>query len=76
MEMVFQKFRLHKRRNCVTVAIMSIDGANKRRSPIRGICAAAVALGCHRVHLAMVIRGERKSPKLLARYQKLHPKTI
>jgi hypothetical protein len=55
---------------------MSIDGANKRRSPIRGICAAAVALGCHRVHLAMVIRGERKSPKLLARYQKLHPKTI
>jgi hypothetical protein len=42
----------------------------QRRKPIKGICAAARALGRNRRHLWGVITGERKSPGLLARYQK------
>jgi len=38
------------------------------RPRIKGICAAADALGYNYRHLAMVVRGERYSPKALHAY--------
>jgi len=43
----------------------------KRQPRIKGVCAAADELGISRFHLALVIRGVRISPKLLARYRDL-----
>lgn len=43
----------------------------KRGPRIRGICADAAALGVTHEHLALVLRGKRKSEPLLARYQAL-----
>jgi hypothetical protein len=36
-----------------------------------GVCAAARALGCSRGHLTKVLRGERQSKSLVARFQAL-----
>ena len=41
----------------------------KYRPRIKGICAAADALGYSYRHLAMVIRGERHSPRAMAAYR-------
>ena len=41
----------------------------KRAKRIPGIVAAAKALGVTRQHLGLVIRGDRTSPSLLARYR-------
>ncbi|HEV2329377.1 MAG TPA: hypothetical protein VGY56_11380 [Verrucomicrobiae bacterium] len=43
----------------------------KRGPRIRGICADAEILGCTPEHLALVLRGKRKSEPLQARYQAL-----
>ena len=39
-----------------------------------GICAAAEALGVHRIHLYLVLSGKRESRSLLRRYQQLTKK--
>lgn len=43
----------------------------KYRPRIKGICAAADALGYSYRHLAMVIRGDRHSPRAISAYRAL-----
>ena len=53
------------------IATGAIKSARKRRKRIAGICGAADALGVTRQHLGLVIRGNRVSKSLLARYRAL-----
>jgi hypothetical protein len=49
----------------------SADCTRKRAPRINGIGRAAEQLGVTRQHLGLVLRGERISPRLLARYHQL-----
>lgn len=51
----------------------TLPRVNPKRPRIKGIVAAARALGRSRQHLYEVLKGRRKSPPLLARYQALQP---
>jgi hypothetical protein len=42
--------------------------AATRQPRIKGLCAAAEALGVHRTHLYLVLSGKRESASLRARY--------
>jgi hypothetical protein len=43
----------------------------RRAARIKGLCAAAAALGVHRTHLYLVLSGRRESASLRARYEAL-----
>ena len=48
----------------------------KRAALIRGVVRDSQILGVNRDHLSRVLRAERVSPKLLARYQALQMKRL
>jgi hypothetical protein len=51
-----------------------IPQSDRRRPRFPGIVEDARRLGVSRVHLYLVLIGDRKSPTLLARYQRLQAK--
>jgi hypothetical protein len=51
------------------------NGIRKRFIRFPGICADAKALGVHRIHLFLVLKGERDSEPLKRRYRQLKRET-
>ncbi len=47
------------------------NGKGKRQFRFRGICKDAIRLGVTRVHLYLVLTGQRESKSLLDRYEQL-----
>ena len=56
---------------------IGVSGVRRKRAAlIRGVVRDAKILGVNRDHLSRVLRAERVSPKLLARYQALQMKRL